>query len=335
MAKKAIPKVEPVEETLNDVAISFLAADEKIASAIAAGLGGLGVFFFPDRQEDLAGTDGLETMREPFLRSRVNVVLYREKWGKTRWTAVEEVAIKDRCFNGDWVALMLVMLDKDAPPPKWLPQPYVRFNLQDYGIDQLVGAVKARVQENGGTIQRRSAMAEAARVRSEAEYLADRNAMMRDGQWIGGVVKPAIRAMMEEVCRLAEKANKEHGFEIIYGQNGQSCVLRSGFVSLGIGWMQPIFNLVCDYGSDECFLRVAEFSGGILRPGERGIFFEKPKLIKETRFKVEVSRSRELVWVEGKKKEHINADQLADRIVQIFFDLVSRANQGKISRPGL
>jgi hypothetical protein len=71
MAKKAIPKVEPVEEPLNEVAISFLAADVKTASAIAAGLGGLDVFFFPDRQEDLAGTDGFETMREPFLRSRV------------------------------------------------------------------------------------------------------------------------------------------------------------------------------------------------------------------------------------------------------------------------
>jgi hypothetical protein len=66
---------------------------------------------------------------------------------------------------------MLVMLDKNAAPPKWLPQPYVRFNLEDYGIEQLVGAIKSKVQANGGTIERPDAMAEAKRVQAEAAYL--------------------------------------------------------------------------------------------------------------------------------------------------------------------
>jgi hypothetical protein len=77
-----------VVERGDDVAISFLATDERIAEALATRLVGLKVFYFPDRQEDLAGTDGLETMRAPFLTARVNVVLYREQWEKRsgpRW----------------------------------------------------------------------------------------------------------------------------------------------------------------------------------------------------------------------------------------------------------
>jgi hypothetical protein len=67
-----------------DVAISFLSKDESIAAALNDVLGeGLEVFFYPRKQEALAGTDGLESMRTPFLEeSRLVVVLFREPWAK-------------------------------------------------------------------------------------------------------------------------------------------------------------------------------------------------------------------------------------------------------------
>lgn len=111
-------------------------------------------------------------------------------------------------------------------------------------------------------------------------------------------------------------------------------VLRTGFVSVGIGWKQPIFNYVGDYGEDECYLRVAEFSGLLALPGEQRWYLEAPKVQKEWKFKVDVARDRSLVWRLGTKEE-IPASQLADRIVQIFLDLVSRANRGKVEPPSL
>src|SRR5271170_7176358 len=135
-----------------DVAISFLVKDEPTAAALYRDLSRtLNVFFFPHKQEDLAGTDGMESMRTPFLEdSRVMVVLYREQWGKTRWTAIEEAAVKEACFNGDWKRLFFVALDRTAKLPKWLPEYHVRYNWDDFGLDQAVGAIKARVLENGG-----------------------------------------------------------------------------------------------------------------------------------------------------------------------------------------
>ena len=51
-----------------DVAISFLSADESTAAALHNSLSeGLEIFFYPRKQEALAGTDGLESMRKPFL----------------------------------------------------------------------------------------------------------------------------------------------------------------------------------------------------------------------------------------------------------------------------
>jgi hypothetical protein len=59
-----------------DVAISFLYQDLALAQALFNQLSnGLEVFFFPRNQEELAGTEGLESMREPFRHeSRLNLV---------------------------------------------------------------------------------------------------------------------------------------------------------------------------------------------------------------------------------------------------------------------
>ena len=79
-----------------DVAISFLSKDEPIAAAIHHKLTeGLKVFFFLRSQEDLAGTDGLESMRKPFFdESRVMVVLYREPWVRHRGHELRKVQSK-------------------------------------------------------------------------------------------------------------------------------------------------------------------------------------------------------------------------------------------------
>jgi hypothetical protein len=100
---------------------------------------------------NLAGTDGLESMRTPFFEeSRIVVVLYREPWGETPWTRVEQTAIKDSCLEYGWQQFFFLMLDKTSPPPKWLPHTHVRFNYADFGLEQAIGAIKARVKECGG-----------------------------------------------------------------------------------------------------------------------------------------------------------------------------------------
>ncbi len=140
-------KSEPAVEQVFDVAISFLVADEKTASAIKSKLSDLNVFFYPHNQEELIGTNGLESMRAPFLSARVNVVLYRERCGKTPWTGVELAAIQDSCLKTAYRSLLFVQLDKRDSKPDWLPDTHIRCVLGDFTVDQLVGAIKNKVQE--------------------------------------------------------------------------------------------------------------------------------------------------------------------------------------------
>src|ERR1035437_5129062 len=168
-----------IENPKYDVAISFLAKDEEIAAELYASLNKVfEVFFFTKRQESLAGTDGLASMREPFLNdSRIVVVLYRENWGKTKWTAVEETAIKDRGFEHGWDHLFFIALDHESPIPKWLPEHRVRFNYTGFGLVEAIGAIKARVIESGGEYTPLTALKRAQMLQDDEKYRRDKSAM--------------------------------------------------------------------------------------------------------------------------------------------------------------
>ena len=79
------------------------------------------MFFYPHNQEDLIGTNGLESMRAPFLSAQVNVVLYRERYGKTPWTGAELAAIQDSCLKTGFRSLLFVQVEKKDGTPNWLP----------------------------------------------------------------------------------------------------------------------------------------------------------------------------------------------------------------------
>ena len=57
-------------------------------------------FIYSDRQTEIAGKDGEKEFNEVFgSQARLVVVLFREKWGQTSWTQIEETAIRNRAFN--------------------------------------------------------------------------------------------------------------------------------------------------------------------------------------------------------------------------------------------
>jgi hypothetical protein len=315
----------------HDVAISFLARDEPTAAAFTGRLGGaLKVFFFPRSQEDLAGTDGLESMRTPFLtESRVNIVLYREAWGQTPWTRVEETAIKDSCLERGWSSLFFVVLNKNEKLPIWLPNTHVRFNFEDYGIEQAVGAIKARVQEVGGTIVVPDARSDALRVHQEAQFLADRERLFRDQRWIMDNVLPAVQDVFATMDRLGAEVRSETGMHFQSGANQGQCVLKDDRISLHVGWRQPYINVV----TENAYIIATEFDAPIALPSERLIYWREPKALRRHRFRPALSLAREPCWAaEDNPTDLLSSQELADKCVRLFIDLVGRANRGEISR---
>lgn len=318
-----------------DVAISFLADDEPTASALYLELSQtLNVFFFPRKQEDLAGTDGMESMRQPFLNeSRVMVVLYRDQWGKTRWTAVEETAIKEACFNGDWKRLFFIALDGSSSLPKWLPEYHVRYNWEDFGLNQAVGAIKARVLDNGGKQVPLTPRKRAELLKAEDQYRSDK-ARMNFGEGIAKVSKSVKELFneIEEECGDVKSvySNLQIKCETEFreGNARQTCFLTDGRVGMTITWLQRYANSLEGSG-----LSVQEFNGGLILPSERGrrVFLEQPRRIAESTYEPELSRSRLYGWRRGAySAEFISSSELAKKCVVQFIDLLDRFADGKV-----
>jgi hypothetical protein len=165
-----------------DVAISFLAEDITLAEALQRKLSeGFEVFFSARRQEELAGTNGAESMRRPFLtESRLNVILFKDKWGTTPWTGVESHAIEDSAIKNQFRNVFLLVIEKSTQYPAWLPYSFMRFHLGNYSLEEAVGAIKLRVQEQGGHFMPLTPLKKAKLLKAEALYQSDKSRMTWD-----------------------------------------------------------------------------------------------------------------------------------------------------------
>ena len=317
-----------------DVAISFLTQDESVARALHDRLSTtLNVFFYPRSQEELGGTDGMESMRLPFVDdSRVVVVLYRERWGKTPWTRVEEAAIKDGCLKHGWHRLFFMPLANGAPLPVWLPETHVRFNFADFGIAQAVGAIKARAKECGGKIAPVTALSRARLAQAEAEHKRKKDRLFHSQEWIQENVRPAIVQMFAEISRLAEQISSEVGMQVRSacspnpGSAADVCALTGGGVGLRVVWAQPYTNVM---GT----LEISEFHNEIILPGEHRMYagWDGPEEMAKYTFLPELSVGEGLCWIENSNPwERLSTRGLADKAVQLFVDLCQRAVRGEI-----
>lgn len=311
----------PIENPQYDVAISFLSKDESIAAAIHQKLSeGLKVFFYPRNQEELAGTDGMESMRKPFFDdSRVMVVLYQEPWGKTPWTRVEETAIKEACFEHGWERLFFIVLDRTNPLPIWLPQNLVRFNYADFGLEQAVGAIKARVQENGGQHLPLTPIKRAEIFKEEERFRQDKS-RMNSGEGIEKVLDN-VRLLFQEIEKHCADINTQNSLHIKCGSDFRSrtCVMTDGRVSMVLTWYQEFSNVL-----DKSALVISEYKGQLIIPGEvNRIYLNQPRRLSETKYSPDLSRAREYGWSQVNQTDFFSSAALADRCLIRFFDLAN------------
>jgi hypothetical protein len=322
-----------IENPQYDVALSFLFRDEATARAIYDKLSeGLKVFFFPRNQEELAGTDGLETMRTPFFSdSRVMVVLYREPWGKTPWTRVEEIAIKESRLEHGWQRLFFISLDRESPIPIWLPQNLVRFNYADFGLEQAIGAIKARVQEHGGQQLPMTAIKRAQILQAEEIFRQDKSQLSSD-HGLKAIVEK-VDELFKQIEKRCSEVNAQSPIDIRCGVKFQersaiqSCGITNGRVGMLITWYQPFSSTLTN-----CGLVIKEYHGGILLPSEigRSYAIDRPRELVATKYLPDLSLAREVGWTkEGEASNFLSSSALAEKCVIGFIDLVSRHGRGE------
>lgn len=314
-----------------DVAISFLYQDLNLAKALFDELHkGLEVFFFPRSQEELAGTDGLESMREPFRsESRLNVVLYRPRWGRTQWTAIEEIAIKESCLDTGFKSLFFFSIERTAELPKWLPETHVRFNYADFSLEEAVGAIKARAQEHGSCIQPLTPTRKAAILRAEEDFRRDKSYLLSQET----AIFEEVEALFAEIANQCDEVNRGGNFEIQHRvtirhrEVEQLCTIGQDQVSMCLTWYQPYAGSL-----HKATLISREFDGLTILPLGH-YFFTRPNVLKEEQYLPDVTIAREYGWRLNREGQPvISSKDFAARFVMDFLDLLERDRAGKIRR---
>lgn len=201
----------PKPEFKYDVAFSFVAEDEPLATQLADQFEGrLEVFLYSRRQEQLAGTDGEKTFNEVFSKqARLVVVLYRDGWGQTPWTRIEETAIRNRAFDAGCDFVIFIPLDEKPAVPKWLPRTQLWVGLSRWGVSGAASVIDARFQELGGEPTQETLDHRAARVERTLNYEKHRENYLGSDAGVRGANESfgSLRdAVLEAVPRLQAAA---------------------------------------------------------------------------------------------------------------------------------
>lgn len=318
----------PSEKSHYDVAVSFCHEDLDVALGIREALGdSFRTFVYAARQDEVAGTNGLESFRDIFRnRCTLAVVLYRARWGRTPWTRVELEAITDRFLNDGPAFLFFVNMD-DSVPPAWVPEKLIRFSFSLFGLEQAVGAIKARALELGAVPTAVSPAQRAQRAQETIEFGMHRDLLFRTVDGVALAAAEAQRLVGLVASGLREARDAAPTLQLVVGASTQVAGVRIPGVTLFVSYYNPISNVL-----DSAKLFIRELRGGALVPGEEGRFYihEQPTEIELIEFTPELILGHGWCWRASDGKT-LSSEALADLAIARFFSLVDRLAAGDFS----
>jgi hypothetical protein len=256
-----------------DIALSFLSADEQLAVALANELRErFRVFIYSEQQKELAGKDGLVEFSAVFgERSRLCAVLYRPGWGQTKWTGVEETAIKERAFEKGWDFLVVIALDAAGVPP-WLPKTKLWLGLERFGLQGAAAVLDARAIELGAASRKETNTERAARLEAERQRAANRERFLSSTQGVTAARHEVetLRALLKRDVEQIAASSPSLGMS--YHQTDQAALVRSHGRSFTAAWSAQYSNTL---ESSELFIRV------VAGPRTLGGSHERSRVVKE------------------------------------------------------
>lgn len=299
-----------------DIAVSFLARDEPLALQIRDALAPVKVFVYSKAQEEVAGTDGVGAFRGVFRhRARVSLVLFRPGWGETKWTRVEEAAIRDHCLNAGWEHLMFVRLERTGAIPKWVPDSYINLDFQTFGISDLVGAVKAKLARLGVELRAPTAAERAATLAAREAFDRETARLLMSS---GRVFLDAAASLFAELDRqIAEVQASSAGWTIAHGhdEHGQFVAFLDG-VSMQLLPRELYIN-----SSRSAYFHLRHFDGRLLTPqeiGRRMMLLGEPEEV--ARDRVDLVREPGVEWAWRFRDRVLPHTELARELLTEFLE---------------
>jgi hypothetical protein len=303
------------EQFKYDVAISFLQEDESIARELDNLLSErLTTFVYFDRQKEIAGTDGEQTFNQVFGKeSRIVVVLYRDHWGTTPWTRIEETAIRNRGYEKGYDFLTMIPLDSLQTVPEWLPKTRIWVSLERWGVAGAASVIEARVQESGGTPKQESPVEQAIRLSRRKSDEQQRSAILN--------CENGVRRANQEVDNLF-RSIEEIASEIdTSGSNIKLLCKRSEWFHIQMSSSGYQINISWDNNNISNTLEYSRLDVYLSKRDRFSSPYAEPHKIVEEKFNFDLRLPDRYGWSRvGGDKRFFSTEQLARHCVQLLLD---------------
>lgn len=297
-----------------DVAFSFLSQDEALAMQLNDLLQDrVKTFIYSERQKELAGTDGEEIFGKVFREeARVVVVLYRAGWGETKWTRVEQTAIRARGFDHGYGFAKFIPLDEPASVPPWLPPTQIYIGLKRFGIEGAAAVIEERIRDLGGQAHQETIEEHAQRVERQVAFEKRRAEFRRE---------PGVQAVNTQLGELKRALGaRAAGVKASTSINLETGDRNDGFwltglgCALGIVWRQKYFNTL-----EEARLEVRLWDHRPPGPGQW--MMGKPSTLKSLAFIFDLLPSEVGGWVSADARRHsFSSEELAEHLAKFYLE---------------
>jgi len=303
-----------------DVAFSFLKEDEGIAVHLNDLLKGrYSTFVYSDRQKELAGRDGEKLFNAVFQNeSRTVIVLYRENWGKTPWTRIEETAIRNRIYIKGYEFVTIVSLDEKTKVPDWLPKVRLYVGFKKYGLEATAAIIDSRIIEQGGVEHVESPSEKAERIDREVKRERDRRNFLNSQKGVADSYSEYDKlkqSILDEFNKIKEQNPSWH-FNVQKNDHNQFQLISYGF-TIGLGWHTQLSNSL-----DGSYLYVNIYDGVFYDHGGHDPFNE-PKKKFESKFDFGQNNFDELVWISKQDtSKKLTSSNLGQEIISRLLDFI-------------
>jgi hypothetical protein len=310
-----------------EVAFSFLKQDEQYATKLNELLQErFSTFLYSKRQDELVGTDGEEIFNQVFgTASRCVVVFYRQEWGTTPWTRIEETAIRNRAFEHGYGFLTVVPLDRPPSVPIWLPKIRIWANLERWGVEGLASVIETRIVEEGGALREETLQQRVERQRKEIEAEDKRRKFLSS--------EDGVRTAVAEVGRLFSEFEKVSSailpslqdIEIKVVAKARQCAIDTNAgISILLVWSQQYSNVL-----DGASLEVSLWRSNDAPLFGRRFLFQDPKRFGRDEYKFDVDWSSHRGWRGQRSNKFLETNALAEHCMKLLMDEIHRARVGK------
>lgn len=314
-----------------DVAFSFHKDDEAVAAALDDLLSGrLSTFLYSKQQEKLAGNNGVEVFTEVFgKQARVVIILYRNEWGQTPWTRVEQDVICNRMLEQGHDFYMLVPTMSGQTLPRWVPKSEIYLDLERFGIEKAAAIIEYKVQEAGGRPKVETAIERTARLKRQMDAETERRAFLTSIHGVNQARQTTlelfneIAALTNKICAETQiEINLERSRETRPGLRNYWLEIRGGSVSLAVDWNCRYANTLDDSG-----LMLVVWGGTPARIGR--MFFQEPPVLDRKEFTFDRDQIGVFGWREKRGGRVLEPRQMAEFCVNHFMDHLHRKHMKK------